>query len=304
MYRYKNLLVGLKLDKHDIPIIQYAAKISRMAKSDNVYFLHVLTKEEIPESIRASYPGLVIDKATEIEEQMMNLVEANFNGDEKSNIHFKIVEGKRLFTFLSYIRDYDIDVVLAGRQDNKNSETVFPERLARKAPCSVLIIPSTSEISIKKVMVACDFSEQSLDALDVAIAFAKAVGLNEVICTHIYQLPLGYYKTGKTREEFSEIMFRNAEQEFKSFIKRADLKDLSVKSIIEESNGKMASSLAQVMEREKVDLLTIGSRGRSASAAILLGSLTEHLLWTSQVPIIAVKKKGANMQLIEALLNI
>ena len=54
-----------------------------------------------------------------------------------------------------------------------------------------------------------------------------------------------------------------------------------------------------------VDLVVVGSRGRgSAAAEFVLGSVTEDLIGSLSMPMLAVKRKGAGMGLLEALLNL
>ncbi|MBN2439428.1 MAG: universal stress protein, partial [Deltaproteobacteria bacterium] len=48
----------------------------------------------------------------------------------------------------------------------------------------------------------------------------------------------------------------------------------------------------------------IGARGRKAGAGVLLGSVTEHLIETTTVPLMAVKKKGTGMSILDALLKL
>jgi nucleotide-binding universal stress UspA family protein len=48
----------------------------------------------------------------------------------------------------------------------------------------------------------------------------------------------------------------------------------------------------------------MGARGRKAGAGVLLGSVTEHLIKTTTVPLMAVKEKGTGMGLLDALLRL
>jgi hypothetical protein len=68
-----------------------------------------------------------------------------------------------------------------------------------------------------------------------------------------------------------------------------------------------SSQVAEAILREAVrgncDLIVMGTRGRSRSAAILLGSETDHVLRQAPVPVLAVKHFGAHLDLLEALLD-
>ena len=131
-------------------------------------------------------------------------------------------------------------------------------------------------------------------------------GKREAFCRELAVVIDVYtHEEGKgCEEQFAEIMKHNAEKEYESFINKIDSRGLTIKPIFELAKKKNAETVEAIIKNDNVDLISIGSRGRSASAAILLGSMTEHLIWSVQVPIIAVKKKGANMHLIEAILKI
>jgi len=51
-------------------------------------------------------------------------------------------------------------------------------------------------------------------------------------------------------------------------------------------------------------MVVMGARGRSPIAALLIGSVTEHVIQTSNVPVIAVKKKGANLKFMETVFQL
>ncbi len=117
-------------------------------------------------------------------------------------------------------------------------------------------------------------------------------------------MPLGYYKTGKSYEEFSEIMKKNKLKYFKQFIEKIDSRGLTINPIIYDYKNKLINALNKLIVSENIDLIVLGSKGRSSSAAVLMGSLTEQLLLSSNIPMIAVKEKGANMRFVDALMNL
>ena len=63
-------------------------------------------------------------------------------------------------------------------------------------------------------------------------------------------------------------------------------------------------AIREAVDEQEADLLVLGSRGRTNSAAVLLGSVTEKMIRTTDVPIVAVKKKGANLSFLDALLQL
>lgn len=302
MYRYKNLLVGLNLSDQDIAAIRYAAMVSQMARSEKIYFIHVAANLEIPEDVRAEYPDL-LEPADELaRKQMEEMVNRGFHGHHGTEKVYEVAEGAPLAMLLEWSRQNDIDLILMGRKQDCGENSKLAAKLVRKAPCSVFIIPAGSAAKIGKILVPVDFSENSADAMETAIAFASASSAR-LACLHVYQVPTGYHKTGKTYEEFAAIMKGHAEKDYRNFISTLNLRGRDVLPIFELEN-KPWKAIKAAAQKEQADLLVMGSRGRSAAAAVLLGSVTERLIRTTEMPLLAVKKKGANLSLLEAILKL
>jgi nucleotide-binding universal stress UspA family protein len=51
-------------------------------------------------------------------------------------------------------------------------------------------------------------------------------------------------------------------------------------------------------------LIAIGSRGRTGTAGVLLGKVTEELIAQSRLPVLAVKRKGEQIGILQALLSL
>jgi len=299
MDRFKNILLALNLTEMDSPVIQFASIISRMAELDNIYHVHVNRSLHIPDKIREKYPQLQPLKQFS-ESAMQEKSIKHFENKDFDSSHFKAIEGNPLKELLSDIARKDIDLVLLGRKTDVKGTHLLPVKIARKAPCSVLVVPEGITPSIKKILVPIDFSQNSFRAVDVAVAFAASKPQVSIQFLHVYQLPIGYSKTGKTDVQFGEIMKSNAIKSYIDFIKKIDLKEVptSVEFVL---NEKPAEAIKDAIDKDKIDLVVLGARGMSENAGILLGSVTENLLLTTNVPLIAVKKKGEGLKFLEAL---
>lgn len=233
---------------------------------------------------------------------MENLVGNHFHSHNDAELIYEVIEGSPLVELLRRSRDEDIDLILVGGKSKREDSGTLPEKLVRKAPCSVLILPQGREAKITKVLVPVDFSENSAEAMEVAIAFASASGVPSIDCLHVYRVPTGYHKTGKSYEAFAEIMKGHAENYFRTFVSAFDLKGVVINPIFESANNP-AKAIKKVVQDRGADLLVMGALGRSAAAAVLLGSVTERTIRTTDVPLIAVKKKGTGMSLLDVLLK-
>lgn len=302
MYRYKNIMVSLGLDEHDEKLIRYAGFISRMAKSHEVSFVYVSDSFDIPDEIKRIYPEIVSPKGTAAENRMKDLVGQYFEGDDHTRIRFRALEGPQLGTLISCTREYDIDLLIVGHQaDEPAANNSLSEKLARKAFCSVLIIPENARVNLDKILVAVDFSDQSRSALEVGCAFARAAGLDDIHILNTYRIPKGYYKTGKSLEEFDGIMLENAKSKLRALLPRADLQSVGIKPYFKRTRN-VVDGIRNFSDKLDADLIIVGSRGRSGDiAAILLGSITEGLIRDLRRPLLAVKEKGEGLNILEAL---
>lgn len=302
MYRYKKIMVALNLDEHDSLLIKYAGFISKLAKSEEICFVHVSDTFKIPEEIKKVYPEVITPVDQAAVKQMEKVVNKHLNGYDKTINRFEIYEGQLLGNLLTCLSKHDIDLLITGHYTKfPHSGVSLSEKLARIACCSVLVIPDDAQIRFDGVLVAVDFSDLSRDALDVGAVFAKASNQKYVNVINTYDVPEGFYKTGKSYEEFAQIMEKNAEDRLGKLLNRIDLKGIKTRPVFRLGQNVVENILKHADEIDS-NLIVVGARGRSGDlAAILLGSITEGLIRKLHKPLLAVKEKGAVLNILEAL---
>jgi len=304
MYRFKRLLVGISFANQDGASIRYAAMISRIAKAEEVVFLHVASQVDISDDLLTEYPDLIKPVDEYAREEMEKLVQQYFDGHPDTNVSYKVVEGSPLVEFLREAKNEDIDIIVMRKRREPTEKGTLFEKLARKSPCSLLFVPEGSKAWFTNILVPVDFSNNSLDAMEAAVAIGSAASdIHELYCLHVYNVPLGYYKTGKSYEQFAEIMKGHAEKNYQQFIKKVDLKDLTAVPVFK-LEKKESKGIEEVIQGQGISLLVLGARGRRAGAGVLLGSVTEALIQSTTVPLMAVKKKGTGMNFLDALLKL
>jgi nucleotide-binding universal stress UspA family protein len=302
MYRFKRILVGLGKNEQDAVILRYAGWLSRMAKSEKMILFHGVERPDSFSCLPSEYAECFEPPEPFSRGKMEELARQFLDGHPEMVKEYQVVEGDPFVGIIQKVREEDIDLVILGRKTGKESNRNLPLKLARKAPCSVWVIPEGSEGSIRSVLAPIDFSENSRDALEIALSVALAGNLGALSALHVFKVPIGYHKSGKTYEEFAKIMKKNARDEFKEFKKGMDLKGVKVTPLFV-LNDNPAKAIKAVAKRKKTDIIVIGAKGRSLAALVLLGSVTEKLIETTPIPILAVKKKGEGMGFLKALLG-
>jgi nucleotide-binding universal stress UspA family protein len=295
--------------------IRYASLVSRLASSEEITFIHVKSAIDVTNGSNQKSPFTPSASSHElIGERMRELVNKYcVYCPVGVKIDYEIFDESQLIDIelLRRIKEKDIDLIVVGKISGKfTAEETIPVKVTRKAPCSALYIPRGSwpggaKPSDTRILVPVEFTENySVDAMQLAIDFATEYKIADISCVHVFDVPLGYYKRGKTYEEFSEIMRKNADKRLEEFEADFDFKDISLSSFLVRLEGKHYKAILDVAKKKNINLIVIGGRRKKAAAKILLQSVTEQLIRKTTVPLLSVVKKGKGMSFFEALLRI
>jgi nucleotide-binding universal stress UspA family protein len=167
---------------------------------------------------------------------------------------------------------------------------------------------SNTRRNFSKILVAIDGSEISMKAAVYAVDIAnrKANGVGNVqligltvidltkISSSFYATASGYYGAKELEEKRKE-----AQQWLDKVEKLAveensnnnnDVNNIQFKSeIIEDPISKVGSAIVDYAERENIDLIVIGTRGRTGFKKMLLGSVASDVVTYSHCPVLVVK---------------
>lgn len=303
MYDLQRITVAIDLTHLDSHLIKYALSASYVLESQSMTVVHML--EDNPEK-EVDYKGKLMSKKEMVLAYMDDLlVENGYHSEKHIPYNKEILSGDPLTEVLNFTKKDQTDLLIIGRKTAVESSANITRKIARKALCSVLTVPENSNPKIRKILIPIDFSEYSTIALDRAFRLAKKIPL-EITCLHIYSLPNGYLSSGKTAEEYSEIMKRNAEKRYRQFIRPFHNDKIKISCRFQlDTNNVGAKIIFNIALVEGADLICIGSRGRTSMAAAFLGSTTEKLLLHNfSIPTLVIKSKKQNLGFFEALLKL
>lgn len=296
MQRFKNLLTNLSLKDEETAVLKWTGVVAKMAESEQLTALNTWNPVDIPTELRERYPWLLEPGKEPLEARMDELLTEHLDLPAGLKINKVVTQGSALGEVLRLAESGEADLVVCGR----SAEDIYlSEKLARKAPCSVLSVPPDASADIKRVLVATDYSNFSDQALDVGIAFAQASGASLTLM-HAFSIPWGEAKATTARPEIISEFEQLHGARLRQMVSRADSRGVEINFHVVESSSAPAAINA-VVESGSHDLVVVGCRGRHAIYATLLGSTAEAILHGCPVPVVAVKSKGAARQVLAAL---
>ncbi|WP_378187617.1 universal stress protein [Aquimarina sp. W85] len=152
---------------------------------------------------------------------------------------------------------------------------------------------------MKKILVPVDFSKYSEYALEVAATLAKKNN-SEIIVLHMMGLSEAIL-TKDEAQEATEAQFymRLAQKRFETFLDKPFLKDIRTTEMVQ--NYKIFSEINTVVNENNIDLIVMGSHGASGLEEVFVGSNTEKVVRTSDVPVLVIKNKQKDFKINEVV---
>ncbi|MEJ8823612.1 universal stress protein [Variovorax humicola] len=141
-----------------------------------------------------------------------------------------------------------------------------------------------------KILVGTDGSKHALRAVKYAAGLARDVrsSPNRITLISVHDdTGLRHAKAFVGAAEVSDYLRELSEKELRPAVRW--LKSTGIDYDIEIRTGHVAGAIVDCAKAGKFDLIVLGSKGRSAVADLLLGSVVQRVLATSPQPVMVVK---------------
>lgn len=147
---------------------------------------------------------------------------------------------------------------------------------------------------MKKILVPTDFSEHANNAILTAANIARKTGA-ELLLLHIIELPQEASDAIQPGYAVPEVVFfkDNAERRLSEASLSSDLHGLTVSQVLK--LGRTFNKVNEVAIENDVDLIVMGSHGASGFKELFLGSNTEKVVRTSDIPVLVIKRNETNV---------
>ena len=137
-----------------------------------------------------------------------------------------------------------------------------------------------------KIILAIDFSENSINALDFAVALAEKKE-GEVVLVHVIEAVFDFASQAAVA---MESMHRDAERLMQEVLEKYQGSTLTFSTLIKE--GPASIAVARIAKELEATLIVMGTQGASGIKLALIGSTTINLIKESAVPVLVVPAKS------------
>ena len=207
----------------------------------------------------------------------------------------EVLQGEPYSTIVDYAGSRDIDLVVMPTRGRRGLERLLlgstTERVVRHSDVPVLTLrpdDGTPEYPYGDVLVPTDGSDAAREALRVGVDVANATGAALHVLSVVDTASLGVdvrtdIQTTNLREAAEGIV-----EEATAFASDAGVG--SVTGTVEEGMA-IHRAIRSYVEEHGVDLVALGTHGRTGLDRYVLGSVAQRLVRSSPVPVLTVRER-------------
>ncbi|WP_420387295.1 universal stress protein [Roseivirga sp.] len=290
------IMVLMDTSDADRTLLRFLEIIATTNDTKEIHFFNSISEMKIPDDVLKDFPEIK-DKAVEDRKSKIQTLVKNSLSQKLINIsHYHVKEGAPSKSILRFVEKNDIDLIMMGRHKSFIGGGILSNRLARRAACNLFIIPENAQPTVNMLHVPCDFSKHSKIAMEEAIKIAKKYNGVKIVCQNVYTVPGGYHYSGKTYEEFAEVMKANAEKDYAKFMADIDHEGVDLEVVYSlDTNDNPVTDIIDFAHENKPSAIFIGVKGRTSTTALFIGSRAEQLIqYNSDIPMMVVRPKGQN----------
>jgi nucleotide-binding universal stress UspA family protein len=205
---------------------------------------------------------------------------------------------------VEYAKTNEVDFIVMGTHGRRGMRRLLlgsvTEEVVRRSPCPVLTTRTHKDAwslpRADRILVPVDFGSSTRQIIGVASRMAEHYGA-AITLAHVVNLEYyPYYGFGSDAyPEIKKSMIEASEEkliELATELQGAGL-DVSWKTI----KGHPAAALRQLAEEADIDLIVIGSHGRSGFDRAMVGSVSEKVLRSAHCPVMIVNTGDETEQL-------
>jgi len=171
-----------------------------------------------------------------------------------------------------------VDMIIIGRHGRTGLLKLLMGKVAANvighAPCKVLVVPKAARIEYRKILMATDGSEHSIEAASEAIGIVKRTGSSIVVVSAAH----------------SELELGEAKDNVARIVEIAQKEGVQVEETLTPI-GKPHDVIVETAGGRGVDLIVMGTYGKTGVKQLLMGSTTEKVIGLSGCAVLVARRR-------------
>jgi len=296
MKKFQQILVGMDFSPASRAALQTAA---RLASYDNghVTVLHVVDPV-LASEIKASHHFTDEQVFADMRQRVHAFLEHSEIGPQRMNVEVDM--GHPFVGVVKACHRLNVDLLILGTRGSEhgpNQIGTMAAKCVRKAPADVLLVREHVTGPFKRVLACVDFSETSAHAVQDARKVAEQDGA-DLDCLFVFQsalalsLDYGSYLPASALMPSAETLeiWKKSLNEFLEPLLR-EAKNINWHAEVEERPN-IREAIYDHVHARKVDLVVLGTRGKSDLRALIMGTTAERIVTHAPCSVLAVKPDG------------
>jgi nucleotide-binding universal stress UspA family protein len=140
----------------------------------------------------------------------------------------------------------------------------------------------------RRILVAVDGSENSSRAAKVAVTLAKKFGAELLVC-HAIPMPSSSFGTIEPKSIYFDPARKNAKTLLNETVKLAETGGVKASELLIEGLTSVVEAIVSNASNHNVDLIVIGTRGRTGFKKLLMGSVSSGVLNHAHCSVLVVR---------------
>jgi len=293
----EKIIVCLDHTDKDPELIDNACIVSKIAGTKELIFFNVIKDFNLPDQMQKEFPDLLENAIKERKKEVQGMIDDHMIMDIKTKLVIR--QGSINKEILAIATEEKADLLIMGK--NNDSDSVLTTRIARRSPCNLLFLPKNTQLKFDKVLIPVDFSDYSELSLKQTLSLTENTE-STIYLHNVISVPSSYRYSGKSYEEFAEIIKGHSKKDLDHLTKTIETKNQKLEPLFTIEHGENVIDLIwSESQKKKVDLIVMGAKGRT-QAVIFIGSKAERMIRINQtIPLMIIRKKGAMAGILETI---
>lgn len=207
-----------------------------------------------------------------------------------------VLQGEPFRTIVDYADQRDMDLIVIPTHGRRGLPRFLlgsvTERVVRRAEVPVLTVQTGDDRSIeypyRNVLVPTDGSACAQAALETGIDITEAEEASLHLLSVIAIASLGADVRSDIQTDMLEQSAETILEEASSVASEAGIRPAS--EAVEYASS-IHTAILEFIEEHEIDLVVVGTHGRTGIDRYILGSVTEYLIRTSPIPVLTVRER-------------